>query len=644
MKNQLKFLFFLGLTSGMFDSSKGQVLPFTKYFCELDTQFNGNSVLATQKLISSSVWNSNKSEKSLTTASGKISGAAINRSSNYKYFSDKSNIKTFNTAHIYTCHNFDSLGLKSASIGKSEVAFNIGENLVLNKFSYIPFSNDVKPRPVQFGKIELGISDYQSPDNRGNLFASELYFKNNDVLHKNTKDTFVRGTTNILVTNNYPSDNANYGSIIGALNSAECTGWLIEVDRANNSFQNRRFDLGRAPRKSFIINSVRTNSAGSAAIVNRTFQILGEGLDILVKTELNNNIQEFSVYSEELNNYKSHWTLLNKLEGGSIQPLAKEVLTDLYNYVIGNPELEFTYFLNISDIKLNDITNSLILISVGGEIDLASFKSENSIAHEMILSSNLSPLISGNKITDKLGYIMEIDGDDEFSFQKQGFTTSSGKFVSNIESVTFHNLGYIDENLDVQNTSYAILSENVFDNTVGQNPVRKKGVTEFQNEVFLVDLNGVSINSKTLDLGAREFQLFNILSNNVDLINMQFNETYSPYFSIACNQTLGHDSLRMIRGFAEYFYSPEECKQNASVENFSKGETFINGIYPNPLNCESGQCLLKLLQPDDISLYSFNGQLIKQFFKHDEIRLDELNSGMYLVCGKKGWVEKLIIR
>lgn len=645
MKKNFKFILFFQVTFSFISATNAQLAPFTSYFCELDTQFNNQTTLSTQKLNSSAAWGSNRTDKSNTIPTGKISGAALNRSSNFKYFSDKSNIKTFNTAHVYTNHNFDSLGVKSSLIGKSEVTFNIGENLMLNKFSFIPFAADIKPRPIQLGKIELGITDYQSPNNRGNLFASEMYIKNNDLVYKYTKDTFSRGTSNFVITANFPSDNANYANIIGGLNSAECSGWLIEIDRTNNTFQNRRFDLGRAPRKSFIINSVRTTTSAAAAIINRSFQIIGEGLDILVKTELNNNVQEFSVYSEELNKYKSHWTLLNKLEGGSIQPLGKDVLIDLYNYIISNPELEFSYFLNVTDIKINDITNTLVIISSGGEMDINSFKTTNNVSHELIFTSNLSPLIAAGKVTDKLGFIMEIDGNDEFSFQKQGFITSTGKFVSNLESVTFHNLSYIDENLDVQSTSYAILSEKVFDNSLGQNPLSKKGINDFQNEVFLVDLKDVSISNKTLGLGLKNFQLFNILSNNVELLNMQFNETYSPYFSIECNNNSGLDSFRMVRGFAEYFYSPEECKKNSSVvELIGDVQTANNVIYPNPLNCQTGHCLLNLIQPDEVNIYSFNGQFIAKYLKDEVVDLGLLKSGLYLVCGKTGWVEKLIIQ
>ena len=628
-----------------FSNTKAQTLPFTKYFCEIDTQFNGQRKLASQKLISSSVWGSNVGKKFNSLPSGLITGAAIYRAGNYKYFSDKSNVKTFTLAHMYTCHNFDSSGLKSAQIGKSEVAFNIGADLVLNKFSYIPFSTAISPIPVQLDKIELGVSDYQSPDSRGNIFASEKFYVDNTSLYKDTKDTFGSSNSSVVIAATYPSDNADYSTILGKLNSHECTGWLIEFDRNNNSFQNRRFDLGRSLRKSFIINSVRTQASGSSALINRTFQILGGDLNVLVKTELNNNIQEFSVYSEVLNKYKSHWTLLNKLEGGSIQPLSKEVLLDVYKYIVVNSDLEFTYFLNITDIKINDITNSIVLVSPGGEFVLETLKSEYKTTHDLVLASNLTSQVSGGKVVDKLGHIMEIDGDDDFTFFKLGFTTQTGKFVSNLESVTFYNLSFIDNELDVRNTSYAILTEKVFDNSLGQNPPSKKSINDFQNEAYLVDLKALSNNNAVVGFKEKQFELFQVLPNNTRAINLHYPETYVPYFSIVQNKSIGMDSLTMIRGFADFFVAPENCGNNASIDDiYSVDETFFGGIYPNPLDCQSGECVLKLQHADDVQIYSFSGQLLVEYAKDEKIRLDGLKSGLYVVRGLKGWSEKLIIK
>ena len=626
-----------------FSNIKAQTLPFTKYFCEIDTQFNGQRKLANKKLMSSSVWGSNVGQKLNSSPSGLITGAAFYRSSSFKYFSDKSNVKTFTSAHIYTCHNSDSSGLKSSHIGKSEVVFNIGGDLSLSKFSYIPFSPSVSPIPVQLNKIELGVSTYQSPDDRGNFFASEKFYKDNISLFSDTKDTFGRSNSRVVITSPYPSDNTDYSAILDKLNSNECTGWLIEVDRNNNSFQNRRFDLGRSMRKSYIINSVRTQASGSASLINRTFQILGGELNVLIKTELNNNIQEFSVYSEVLNKYGSHWTLLNKLEGGSIQPLSKEVLLDVFKYIVVNPDLEFTYFLNITDIKINDITNSIVLVSPGGEFVLETLKNEYNTTHNINLASSLTSQVSGGKIVDKLGQIMEIDGYDEFTFFKLGITTKTGKFVSNVESITFYNLPFINNANDPINTSYAILSEKVFDNTLGQNPPFKKNINDFQNEVYLVDLAGLS--GIVVGFKDKQFELFQVLPSNTHTININYSETYMPYFSVVQNKTLGIDSLCMIRGFADFFVAPENCNENSSIDDlYSVDETFHGGIYPNPLECQSGECVLKLQRADDVQIYSFSGQLVVEYSRDEKIRLDGLKPGLYVVRGLKGWSEKLIIQ
>jgi hypothetical protein len=257
----------------------------------------------------------------------------------------------------------------------------------------------------------------------------------------------------------------------------------------------------------------------------------------------------------------------------------------------------------------------------------------------------LTSQVSGGKIVDKLGQIMEIDGDDDFTFFKLGFTTQTGKFVSNLESVTFYNLSFLDEKIDTRNTSYAILTERVFDNSLGQNPPSKKSINDFQNEVYLVDLKALSINNAVIGFKDKQFELFQVLPNNTRTINMHYPETYVPYFSIVQYKSIGMDSLSMIRGFADFFVEPENCNKNTSVDDiYSVDETLVGGIYPNPLECQSGECVLKLQHADDVQIYSFNGQLLVEYSKDEKIRLDEFKPGLYVVRGLKGWSEKLIIK
>jgi hypothetical protein len=276
---------------------------------------------------------------------------------------------------------------------------------------------------------------------------------------------------------------------------------------------------------------------------------------------------------------------------------------------------------------------------------LETLKSEYKTTHDLILASNLTSQVSGGKVVDNLGHIMEIDGDDDFTFFKLGFTTQTGKYVSNLESVTFYNLSFIDNNLDVRNTSYAILSEKVFDNSLGQNPPSKKSINDFQNEAYLVDLKALSNNNSVVGFKDKQFELFQVLPNNTRTINMHYPETYVPYFSIVQNKSIGMDSLSMIRGFADFFVAPENCNKNSSIDDlYSVDEPFVGGIYPNPLECQSGECVLKLQHADDVQIYSFSGQLLAEYAKDEKIRLDGLKPGLYVVRGLKGWSEKLIIK
>ena len=640
-KNILRVLFFC--CTSVVTVLKAQI-PFTKYFCELDTQFNGKEVCAKQSLNKNCVWSSNHASLPGSIAAGNIAGVALNRNGLFKYYSGSSNIKTFSDANVYTTHNFDSANIKISKFGKSDVDFNIGESASLSSFSYISFSNDLNPKPIQLGNIELGTTNYQTPNNRGNLFAVESFYSNNVEVFSAVKDSFSVQNAPLISTSIFPNDNANYANILDKLNSAEYTGWIIEMDRLTNSFQQRRFDLGRSPRKAIIINSNRTASSGSLANISRTFQILGDSeFNILIKTELNNNVQEFYVYTEVGNSLGTKWTLVNEYSGGKVQPLSRVALTDLFKYIITNPAIEFTYFLNVTDIEINANTNSLLVISPGGSANVNNFKLKYGINAELIVCSYLTPLLSNNIFTDKVGHIMEIDGKDLLSILPLGFKTASGKFVSNINNITFTNLSYFDEKSDPQNTSFALLTESVFDNSLGQNPAYKKNSNEFQNEVFLVNLDGLAASATNVDFKSKTFELFQILANNTNAMPISYSETYLPYFYVSKNLNQSVDSLCYMRGFAEFFIAPEVCDQNNSTNDI-RSDKLVYGIYPNPVNCENGGCILNLVNADATSIYTLAGTLIKSFDESTSIIIDRLTPGIYFIKGSKGWTEKIVIK
>ncbi len=618
--------------------------PFTNYFCELDTQFNGKEIYTKQSLTKNSIWSSNHVSLPGNKSNGIISGATLNRNGNFKYFPGSSNIKTFSNANVYTTHNFDSSNIKISKFGKSELVFNVGESATLSSFNYIPFANDLNPKPIQFGNIELGTSNYQTTNNRGNLFAIESFYANNTQVYAAIKDSFSAQNAPAITTSNFPNDNTNFTNILGKLNSAEYTGWIIEMDRLTNSFQKRRFDLGRSPRKAIIINSNRTSASASLANISRTFQILGDNeFNILIKTELNNNVQEFYVYSEEDNTLGTKWSLVNEISGGSVQPLSRNALTNLFQYIITKTELEFTYFLNVTDIEHNPNTNSLLVITPGGTADINAFKSKYGINNDLVVSSYLIPLLSASNYTDKLGHIIEIDGEDNLTSLRLGITTTSGKFVSNIDKIGFTNLSYIDAQSDPQNTSFAIFSESVFDNSAGQNPSFKKNSSEFQNEVYLVNLKEVLPSASVVDFKNKNFELFQTLDNNTMAMPISYRETYLPYFYISKNQNNNVDSFCFMRGFAEFYVAPEVCSQSNSNDEILKSNV-VYGVYPNPLNRNNGSYTLNLISADATAIYSLQGNLIAAFDKSTSIEVDSIKPGLYIIKGSQGWTEKIVIQ
>jgi hypothetical protein len=261
----------------------------------------------------------------------------------------------------------------------------------------------------------------------------------------------------------------------------------------------------------------------------------------------------------------------------------------------------------------------------------------------LAVTSSLIPLLSNNIYTDNLGHIFEIDNKDDLTFLQLGFKTTSGKFVSNISKIKFTNLSYIDENAEPQNTSFAIFTESVFDNTLGQNPTYKKSSNEFQNEVFLVNLNELASSASAVNFKGKTFELFQTLANNTIAMPVSCSETYVPYFYISKDQNQRVDSFCFMRGFAEFFIAPEVCDQNNSIEGVSFGKLGY-GIYPNPVNCESGECYLNLVNADATSIYTLAGVLIKTFDQSQSIAIDGLNPGIYFIKGSKGWTEKIVVK
>jgi hypothetical protein len=297
-------------------------VPFTSYFCEMDTIFSGKGAVAKQKLTKDNFFGSSFSKNTTNIPSGEIKGLAINRSGNFNYFTGGSELKSFKDGQLFTTHKIDSAGVIISKIGKSITKFDIGTKSS-STFSYIPFASNIKPQPTTLSSIYLGTSNFQTTNNRGNLFVVEDFYVNNSEIKKLNRDTF-DSNNSFGGFVSYPTDNTDYSVILNSLNSAEYTGWFLELDRTNNGFQNRRFDLGRATRKCAIIQSERTQTPASLARVNQTYQVLGgNGFNVLIRTQLNNNVQEFTVYSEEENTLGEHWSLLNPINSGKIQPLSK---------------------------------------------------------------------------------------------------------------------------------------------------------------------------------------------------------------------------------------------------------------------------------------------------------------------------------
>lgn len=619
-------------------------VPFTSYLCAMDTIFSGKSAIAKQKLTKDNFFGSSFSKNTTNLPSGEIKGLAINRSGNFNYFTGGSELKSFKDGQLFTTHKIDSAGVVISKIGKSIAKFDIGTKSS-STLSYVPFAANVNPQPTTLSSIYLGTTNYQTTNNRGNIFVVEDFYVNNREIKKLNRDTF-DSNNNFGGYTAYPDDNTDYSLILNSLNSAEYTGWFLELDRTNNNFQYRRFDLGRAPRKCAIVQSERTQTPASLSRVNQTYQVLGgNGFNILVRTQLNNNVQEFSVYSEEENTLGEHWSLLNPINSGKIQPLTKEMLLDLFKAVVTHPTLEFTYFLNVTDIKVNDVTGSIILVTPGGIENIDDFKANFGIQTTPVILTFLASSQSGSNYNDKLGHILEINASNFVVTDFKGGVASkggNGRFFSNPYAISFYNVGYFNSNSDPINTSYAIVSERVLDNSLNQNPSYKKNQVDFQNEVYLVNLDEVLQSSNTIDFSTKSFELFQVLENNSYLIQSNYTESYLPFISVTKNLNGSVDSLNLVRGFADFYIKPDSCISSVSINEIATVASKEVIIYPNPLDCASGNCDLSINTTDDVTVFNVHGQKVATFNNTNKLNLSNLNNGIFIVKGAKGWSKILI--
>jgi hypothetical protein len=72
---------------------------------------------------------------------------------------------------------------------------------------------------------------------------------------------------------------------------------------------------------------------------------------------------------------------------------------------------------NNSNVEINDITNTILLVSPGGNVNIDEFKSRNGISHDLVLATYMTPLLINNSVSDKLGHLLELDENDNVIHQ-----------------------------------------------------------------------------------------------------------------------------------------------------------------------------------------------------------------------------------
>jgi len=420
----------------------------------------------------------------------------------------------------------------------------------------------------------------------------------------------------------YPSDDANYQTIIGNLKAFENTGWMVEIDRLGDKFNGKRYDLGRGNRIDYWIQSTRSSSASNVlASATNSYQIFGDTASIIIKTLLTNGVQKFFVYNDN-KSVDDYFVLLNDVSGSSAMPLTREQLLDIYTLALKKGA---TLFPKISSLVYSTNIDKLVIGVQGGKFSSTRF-SDTAMVKNSTLSKLFTSYDDGSELNLKFGSLLYLDLVDNklVNGVTLGNTGINNKFISNPGNLSVHNFSYTDSNGNIQNLEYMALVESVSTNEDKQNPARFTDASDFQNEVYLAQIPADGIISKT------SFQLLSTLPKNTDMVVAEYKECYIPFLGAIKDKSVksvGGDSILWIDGFANNFINGVTCNNNISVKELNKDLRF----YPNPIH-KSKNCLITISDKlqSEVLIYNLQGRLILTTTSN-KIDLSNVACGIYVV-------------
>jgi len=624
MKKYFILSFSLFALTALFGQNKYSVL-----FCDGDTLFNGKLNVGSAGLRARSFVFSDYSASNLSNnvLQGRINGITINKSG--ATVNTSVNIPAIENVIMYVTTTESRNGLQlghlykvAATTSREPSTKNISVNSITELSGSTLFGNN---KLSDLGKVRLGVTTFSSSQQKGNYFFDEHISKNNAELFSKVGDTTMVSTLQKIVGTTYPSDNANYQSVIGNLKAFENTGWMVEIDRLGDKFNGKRYDLGRGNRIDYWIQSTRSSSASNVlSSVTNSYQILGDTASIIVKTLLTNGVQKFFVYNDN-RSVEDYFVLLNDVIGSDAMPLTRNQLMDIYSLALKKGA---TLFPKISSLVYSTNIGQLVIGVQGGKFPSKRF-SDTATVKNSALSKLFVSYDDGAEINLKFGSIMYLDLVDNklINGVTLGNTGSNNKFISNPGNLSVHNFSYTDSVGNLKTLEYLTLVESVSTNEDKQNPVRFTNVTDFQNEVYIAQIPADGNITKT------SFQLLSTLPKNTDMVVAEYKECYIPLFGTIKDKSAksnGGDSILWIDGFANNFINGVTCKNNVSVKQLNKDLRF----YPNPIHKSKNNILtISEMINGDVCLYTMQGILVLNT-NTEKLDLSNVPCGIYVVkCG-----------
>jgi len=620
----MKKYFIFGIFALSLSSLFGQNM-YANLFCEGDTLFNGKLNVSSEGLMSRSCLFSdfNASALSNNILQGSINGITLNKlgstvntvgnipsiESVIMYVTTTENRNGFQKGHVYKV---------VATTSREPSIKNISLNSVTELSGTSLFGNNYLS---DLGKIRLGLTSFSSSSQKGNYFFDEHVSKSNSELFLKLGDTTSVSVLQKISGATYPSDDANYQTIMGDIKAFENTGWMVEVDRLGDKFNGKRYDLGRGNRIDYWLQSIRSSSANNvlASVIN-SYQIFGDSASIIVKTSLSNGIQKFYVYNEN-QSISDYFVLMNDVVAGNPMPLTKNQLLDIYALAIKKGA---TLFPKISSIAYSYNMGSLIIGVQGGKFPSVRF-SDTSIVKKSTLSKLFTSYDDGAELNVKYGSLLYLDlvNNKLINGVTLGNTGVNNKIISNPGNLSVHNFSYTDSNGNIQNFEYMALVESVSTNEDKQNPSRFSDPSDFQNEVYVAQIpnNGV--------IDKASFKLLSTLPKNSDMVVAEYKECYIPFLGAIKDKsakTIGGDSVLWMDGFANNFINGTTCN-NASVKELTKPLNF----YPNPFNKTKNNVLTisdKLM--GNVAIYNMQGALVMNA-SSNKLDLSNVACGIYVI-------------